>query len=67
MTYKYVTFNGSPVFASNEYIGLENAQSKLKNKFPEALVGVEDVPEHHLTSALRLRIIPEVRELLGNI
>ncbi|SQH75987.1 protein of unknown function [Shewanella benthica] len=67
MKYTYILFEGSPVFVSNEDNELTGAEDKLKINFPQAIVGRELVPEHHSTSAFRLRIMPEVREVLGNI
>ncbi|EGR4210751.1 hypothetical protein DDN55_17410 [Vibrio cholerae] len=67
MSYQYVTFNGSSVFVSNEDSVLKKAQAKLVEKYPNAVVGTKEVPEHHLTSALRLRLVPEVSDLLKAI
>lgn len=67
MTYQYVTFNGSAVFVSNEDSLLKKARAKLTEKFPNAFVSTKEVPEHHLTSAFRLRLVPEVSDLLKTI
>ncbi|HAS3528774.1 TPA: hypothetical protein RI751_003625 [Vibrio cholerae] len=67
MTYQYVTFNGSSVFVSNEDSLLKKAQAKLMEKFPNAVVSTKEVPDHHLTSAFRLRLVPEVSDLLKAI